>query len=268
MSKSRKETALPSETTIEWKGGDVQERADEAKEILNSQGFVVVTDLPQKPDVRVGSSLVSAAFWDMASAIGQPKIYPGQADGEFVSNLRPNKAAFNGEVSYQTSNEFNVHTDLAYLRLRPRYMGMFVVKQDFFGEALSELAPVDEAACRLNEKTLDILCKENFDFVYPARAGETIAAEFKKALRASILEEAEGGFYGRYRRDTLIGLNPAAIGAADEFSKKLNIIKKSFLPQKNSAVFVDNWKVLHARTAFTPTYDENDRHIQRVYLDI
>lgn len=264
--KLKKVAGLPSEAIIEYDGGDVSEYTDDAKDTLRNKGFVVVTGLPQEPVVREGDTSVSRAFYELASAIGRPMVYPEEGMNGAVTDIRPSQNISVGEISYKTSNEFKLHTDLSYFRKPPQYMGLFVVRPDRRKEAMSELAHVDDAVSGLNRRVVDVLCQSKYEFPFPQRAGDSASEKFRKAVRGPILERGEDGFRVRVRRDT-IALDNAAIGALDELYKQLQRVKKSFFPEAGTAILVDNTKVLHARTAFTPTHGLEDRHIQRVYLE-
>lgn len=265
--KLKKVSRLPSEAIIEYDGGDVSEYTDDVKDILHDKGFVVVTGLPQEPVVREGDTSVSRAFYELASAIGRPMVYPEEGASGAVTDIRPSENISVGEISYKTSNEFKLHTDLSYIGKPPRYMGLFVVRPDWRKEAMSELAHVDDAASGLSQRVVDVLCQSKYEFPFPQRAGDYASEKFRIAVRGPILERGEDGFRVRFRRDTIIALDNAAIGALDELYKQLQHVKKSFFPEAGTAILVDNTKVLHARTAFTPTLGLEDRHIQRVYLE-
>ena len=55
-----------------------------------------------------------------------------------------------------------------------------------------------------------------------------------------------------------------AAAALEELSAAFDRNRIEFLVEKNQAYLIDNRRVVHGRTPFSPTFSESDRHLKRI----
>ena len=75
----------------------------------------------------------------------------------------------------------------------------------------------------------------------------------------------EGRLTLKVRFDRMTGKTEEAEQALYELYQALDKNKFSFLLNPNALYIADNRRVVHGRKAFTATFDENDRHLKRIF---
>jgi L-asparagine oxygenase len=61
-------------------------------------------------------------------------------------------------------------------------------------------------------------------------------------------------------------VNKYAEAALAELSRAIEMSKQVFHLSSGQIAIIENWKVVHGRTPFTPRYDGNDRWLKRVMV--
>jgi alpha-ketoglutarate-dependent taurine dioxygenase len=214
-------------------------------------GYIIVKNLPDNyPD----ELLVV-----LNSIIGTPIQY--QQEGPMVIDIKPQKAYDKKGISYRTSNEFGFHTDLSYAPIPPDFLSLLAIKQDLHQQAKNKLATVKKALKQLPQEAIEELKKAQYQFSRPAH----FSSETKTINNLAILTETETGYMTRFREDTISSPNPAAMEAFSLLCNALENVSIKVQLEPFTLIFLDNLRIVHGRTSFEPTYDENDRHLKRVF---
>ncbi len=225
------------------------------REEVRKNGFVIMNAELSASDQENNEKLLA-----FGRAVGTPKIYEGE---DYIVNVHPSRELAEGEISSKSHNDFKLHTDLAYSTTPPDYLALLVVRQDPKGEAKSRFSSLNEAIDHLKLNDIEELLRPSFRFSSPVRAG--YERNFSEAL--PVLTPYENGNYRvRYRNDIIIALTAGAERALRNLGQALEKAAVEFLPPAGTFIMVDNRNMLHARTAFTPTYDNNDRLLKRAHL--
>jgi len=77
-------------------------------------------------------------------------------------------------------------------------------------------------------------------------------------------QDARGEFRVRVRFDRASVDTPEAEAALRELSAAFDRHRIEFLVEKNQAYIIDNRRIVHGRTPFSPTFSESDRHLKRI----
>lgn len=214
-------------------------------------GYIIVKNLPDNsPD----ELLVV-----LNSLIGTPIQY--QKEGPMVIDIKPQKAYDQQDISYRTSNEFGFHTDLSYAQIPPDFLSLLAIKQDLHKQAKSKLATVTKALKQLPQEAIEELKKPQYYFSRP----EHFSSQTRTINNLAILTENKMGYITRYREDTISSPNQAAMAAFSLLRDALENVAIKVQLEPFTLVFLDNLRVVHGRTSFKPTYNDNDRHLKRVF---
>jgi L-asparagine oxygenase len=171
----------------------------------------------------------------------------------------PHDASLN-TTSYYSWNNFDFHTDLSFAAEPPDLVAMLCVQPDARREGLSLLADARACLPGLSGSILAELQRPQFTFSAPAHyRGETLPQ------RPILTRNLSGGFDIRVRFDKLTTESASAKQALRELYDALDACKQVFLLEKNSVSVMDNRRLVHGRTAFTPSFDAHDRHLKRIY---
>ncbi len=160
----------------------------------------------------------------------------------------------------------------AFLTLRethPDYVGLYVVQCDLNRYAQMQFADVEEAIKILPRKTVSELKKTQFRFSLPEREqNERSSQNEKDYVLASVIKER--GWFShsvRFRRDTVSGTTNNANDALNKLAEAFDKVSFGFTPQPGTAVIVDNHRLVHGRTPFIASHNDDDRCVLRVYAN-
>ncbi len=221
----------------------------EILDIVDREGLIVIRDFTGDYD-RVLVYLMAL--------VGQP--YRDENAGPMVMDLKPVKHEMSVETtSYYSWNNFDYHTDLQYVDEPPDFIAVLCVTPDARGEGRSIFADVRAAARELHSDTLAELQAPHFIFKAPPHYKGGLVA------RKPILDkDARGEFLVRVRFDRASTETPEAEAVLEELSAAFDQHRIEFLVNKNETYLIDNRRVVHGRTPFSPTFSDSDRHLKRI----
>lgn len=233
-------TAFPAELTT-WRQAVL--------DVIDREGLVVLHNFTGDHD-RVMTYLMLL--------LGTP--YRDAKAGPMVMDIKPIKHEMTVETtSYYSWNNFDYHTDLAYIDEPPDFIAIICVQPDANGEGRSIFADIRAAVADLAPETLAELQKPNFIFKAPPHY------QGGRVVRIPILaRDAQGEWTIRVRFDRAGTDLPAAEAALQALSAALDKHRIEFLVGQNSVYIIDNRRVVHGRTPFSPTFSTTDRHLKRI----
>ncbi|WP_414076817.1 TauD/TfdA family dioxygenase, partial [Staphylococcus aureus] len=155
---------------------------------------------------------------------------------------------------------FSYHVEDAIHQYKPDYLALYCLKSDYEKVAITETASISEAIKNLNDSTLNILRKPMYE-LHPSAS-----------FNSSHLSRKVSVIGGSQKQPKLLIYETLMQGIEDEAEKTLNELKE-ILPKVSNGVqlnpgeliILDNNKVAHARSAFKPRYDGEDRWLQRMF---
>lgn len=217
---------------------------------LDRNGFALVEDLPDSRD----ETLIA-----LISLLGTP-IHDHNA-GPMIMDIKPSPHdTTENPTSYYTWNDFDFHTDLTFAETPPELLAVVCVQPHAHGEGFSLFADAECCLRYLSRSALHELQKPQFEFGAPLhyRGGPI-------SRRPVLTLNAKGKFDLRLRFDKLTTPNEQAKSALRELYEALNRARVQISLKQNSAYILNNRRVVHGRTAFTPVFDATDRHLKRIY---
>ncbi|MBV9257652.1 MAG: TauD/TfdA family dioxygenase [Ktedonobacteraceae bacterium] len=196
--------------------------------------------------------------------LGEPIAYADEKEGMIIQNIVP--VPGNEDKQENTGSVFlEFHTEDGFHPYKPDYVGLLCLRSDHDHQAVTATASIrralhkipDHLITHLREPLYEIrLCSSflkdgrhaSYSPLMPILRGDTLEPELCidfHAMRA-VNEEAKIAFEG---------LKAALLGV---------LVGQILLP--GDMIIIDNRVAAHARTAFQPRYDENDRWLQRMFV--
>ncbi|WP_081874352.1 MULTISPECIES: TauD/TfdA family dioxygenase [unclassified Sphingomonas] len=192
-------------------------------------------------------------------------------DGRIVRHVVAVPAAERAVSSHGWSADLPWHMDGAYrpfqdndptlLTPPPRWLIFGVIKAD--PTVPMTVALVNAVTERLSPRSLAILKRPDFAVTTPDSVEQN-----RTFTSLPILDQDEkGNLISRYNKGHCLGLTTRAADALHDFETVLNLPDVPLvLPvQSGDLVVIDNWRCLHRRPAYTPTWTGKDRWFVRAY---
>ncbi len=247
---------------------------DDFREHGNQEGYLLLTGLPQDPDLPTTPtstpapaerSLIAGEAWLalVGGRLGLATGYEELRSGTVYHDVYPSPGAhyLSSETS-ETLLEF--HTEMAYHRLQPRFVMLACSRADHEGKAATLVASIRNALPLMSREAVDVLFESpmpcNLDVAF--RGGEDPGPQAQVTV---LYGDREDPFLG-YDRELLAPHDEAHTRALEELSTALDDVTRSVQLHPGQLLVVDNYRTTHARTPFTPRWDGADRWLHRMYI--
>ena len=218
-------------------------------DIVDREGLIVISDF---------TGDYNQVMVYLMSLIGQP--WRDEKAGDMVMDIKPVKHDMSmNTTSYYSWNNFDYHTDLQYIDNPPDFIAIICVTPDAQGEGRSIFADIRATVKDLDAQTLAELQKPDFIFKAPPHYQGGLVAR-----KAILDKDARGEFLVRVRFDRASTDTPEAEAALQVLSAAFDKNRIEFLVGQNQTYIIDNRRIVHGRTPFTPNFSESDRHLKRI----
>lgn len=195
-----------------------------------------------------------------SEAWGRPYGFTQEQDGAIIQNLFPIKKNENEQISSSSRITLEMHTETAFHPWRPQYVILLCVRGD--DRAGTTYAMLDDIVQYLDKETIDILHEPVFT--------TTLDRSFQNPNQPDAVVTTPIFFNNAtsmtYDRVLMKPKTNYAHTALLNLSKAIEASKNVFHLSTGQVAIIENWKVVHGRTPFTPRYDGNDRWLKRVMV--
>ena len=186
--------------------------------------------------------------------------YPEECDS-FFQDIVPVKSNSSLQTSSSSDKPLEIHTEQAFSEDRPTFISLACLRGDpdantyllSLETLLKHLTP-DEIDCL---KRKEWMCQVDVSFV---RGGA------KNTLRGPMAILQDGGTRLVFDQDLMLGMSPRA----DKLIKRIVDIyeqhKTGIVLETGDVLVIDNRKMVHGRSKFTPRYDGTDRFLIRCFV--
>ena len=219
-----------------------EETIQQYKEILKHQGYIYIADLPDNFN-----------YLHLVQQFGQPTP---QYNGQLVYSIKPDPQFAN---SYHALNNQPLlpHTEcFEFQGPPPRYLGLWCIKAAEDGAGQTTLADAYTFISSLTTEERHKLASSICQFSYAGQATEHPIYDLSVDSEAPILR-CSFRFLDAMHDPFITDIRQRLW----EFFEQTHI---SIFYKKNSIVIWDNWRMLHARSAF----EDQSRHLERVWLSM
>lgn len=231
--------------------------------VLLIRGLPVAADLPPTPtvpgSVQRTATLGAAAMTAVMLQLGEVIAYRDEKSGALVQDVVP----VPGQERLQSnagSVRLQMHSENAFHRNRPDYVGLLCVREDPTGDARLCVASVRRALPLLSPEARRVLGEERFLTEAPPSFGGADGAPVHAVLRGAPEDPDVLVDFASTRP-----LDEEAGRAMEELRGAFERTTHALALAAGDLAVVDNRIAVHGRTSFTPRYDGTDRWLHRVY---
>lgn len=212
----------------------------------------------------------------LGSLIGEPFGWGTQQDGRLVHDVLPIRDHVNEQLGSGSAEELSWHTEDAFHPMRGDYLGLLCLRNP--DNIPTTLCSVDSLS--LSDEHRTTLMRERFT-IRPDHSHLPGAAVQPAATAAyELIDELQRNpprvapIFGDRSRPYL-RLDPYFMEEPTELSDRLaleeitTMISRELRPvalQPGEVLFVDNFRAVHGRPAFTARFDGSDRWMKRINL--
>lgn len=206
---------------------------------------------------------------------GYSFAYTTENDGRLVRDVVAREGAADEESSQGWTSNLPWHVDGAYRPLTeealaakmnlspaPRWLAFAVI---YNAQRIPlTVASLDEIVERMDRQEIAALARDEFDVHSPASFGSPLVTSGV----AILLPDGGGGYFSRFNQNKCFGRTSAARSALEGFSRALSLpdIRHCIDLEPGDIIILDNWRSLHARSAYVPRWDGRDRWLLRSYV--
>lgn len=242
----------------------------------NEEGVLVVRGLPLD-ESRIGPTpshcsapTKTKIYYDsemcllgIASLLGDVFAFSSQHQGNLIQNVLPIRSEANNQTGTSSRVFLDWHTEDACHCCRASFVGLFCLRSD--ASAATTFASVKKM--NMPQRHWECLFQPRFHVAcFDDSASGVVMVENGPTI--SVLYGCLNDPYVRYDA-YCIQPNPGD-GEAEEaltcFAKQIAPIARQVTLQQGDLLFLDNNRVVHGRTAFTPRFDGTDRWLQRALI--
>jgi L-asparagine oxygenase len=225
---------------------------DEIHRCIDAEGVCILEGLP------IANDEITFA---LMALVGKPGADADEEDaGPLIMDLKPMPRDDTQKVtSYYTWNEFDFHTDLAYVDTPPDYITVVCVQPDPEGLGLSLFADIEDCIQTMPQSAIERLQQPLYSIAAPPRC---ITSQNNVPL---LRKDANGRWRLRVRFDRVSTSSNDGQAALDALHDAFSRHRTATLLPARSAYICDNHRVVHGRTPFSFHNDGTDRHLKRIY---
>jgi L-asparagine oxygenase len=238
--------------------GSFREKSGNAGTLL-IRGIPVPNSLPLTPTIAydaIADKVIGSEKYLLliGSTIGPLIGFADWHQGERIQNLYPIKEMERVQCA-ANSVYLEMHTETAFRPTTPLHLALLCLRADPRGEARTVFCDLAEIINSMSDEARDILKSPRFCF--ELNDGFT---------EAKPIDTIEHGKRRLHYAEALTAVDPQGLEVLNDLKQR--IFDRSFIVelQPGDLVVIDNYHVVHGRTAFSPRYDGNDRWLQRVLI--
>lgn len=196
--------------------------------------------------------------------LGEPIAYADEKNGALIQNICPVRGKEEAQENCG-STYLEFHTEDAFHPHKPDFIGLLCLKPDPDHIAATAAASIRRALSLVPSKAQDILRQP----LYRIRLSSSFMPGTTQALYSHCLSVLSGDALEPELRVDFYGmeaLTPSGQLALKTLEEALLKVAIEHRLMKGDLMIVDNRVAAHARTAFRPRYDGQDRWLQRLFV--
>lgn len=203
---------------------------------------------------------IDSYLLEFASSYGYPVGYVQEQHGSLVQNLFPIKGNETEQISSSSKVQLELHTETAFHPWKPDVLILFCLKGDRRAE--TTLSILSDILPKLSNDTINILKQERF--LTSIDASFRNAKQPNRQIQMSILsDDCLSMTFDQY---LMKGIDVESREALEQFRQAVISRMMGLALTQGDILVIDNHKVIHGRTAFTPRHDGTDRWLKRVMV--
>jgi L-asparagine oxygenase len=225
---------------------------------------ITTGEIPQTPLVNtlhIGSNTeLALRQGEIMRQYGTIVKYPEECDS-FFQDIVPVKTNSSLQTSSSSDKPLEIHTEQAFSEDRPNFLSLACLRGD--PNAVTYLMSLDTILENLTHEEVESLKKKE----WMCRIDVSfIQGGVKDILQGPMAILQDDGNKLVFDQDLMMGMTPRA----DKLIKKIVDIyeqhKTGIVLETGDVLIIDNRKMVHGRSKFTPRYDGADRFLVRCFV--
>lgn len=209
------------------------------------------------------STLLSKIQAIINEYMGEMVAYESEGNGRLFQDMVPDKQLSNTQTSLGSRVELELHTEQAFSELRPDFLSLACLKGDLL--AKTYYFHIDQILKQMTHEEIDYLKKERWMIgVDQSFIMNGCSDELRGPL--SIIKEKENGYQLVFDQDLMVGNTEYATDLLNKIIDFYYLYRKEVILNPGEILLLDNKKVVHGRSMFSPNFDGNDRFIIRSFV--
>lgn len=223
-------------------------------------------ETPENNTERIGEKTQLAKIQGiLLHVLGEMIAYEAEGAGHLFQDVVPVKKMAELQTSIGSNKELEIHTEQAFSDLRPDFLSLACIRGD--PTAYTYILPVSRILETEHDSGNSILWqplwKTGVDLSFKLLGQEFLKGDIRGPL--AILNgtpEKPQLIFDQDLMTGIIGEAQSKIGEIVDIYYKRRI---AHCLQPGEILIIDNRKVVHGRSAFSPKYDGNDRFLVRAF---
>ena len=219
---------------------------------------------PENNKFHIGeTTLLSRVQAIINEFLGEMVSYEAEGDGRLFQDMVPNKELACTQTSLSSNKELELHTEQAFSEMRPDYLSLACLKGDI--NAKTYIMHVQNILDRFTLYETKVLSKELWEIgIDKSFVMNGCSSNLRGPL--SILHLKDGEFEIVFDQDLMVGLTEEASDLIDEIIELYYEYREYCALESGDILILNNNKVLHGRSAFSPLFDGHDRFVIRSFI--
>lgn len=249
----------------------------ELKSGLSRFPFIVLSGLPTEAVLpptplnsrrpRLDGSLVGEVLTGaFTRALGEPFGYLQQNEGELFQNNSPVKAHERAQSGESSLEELMYHTDASFHPLAPDFVVLACLRPDPERQAVTTLAPLDDALALLSPARRAVLSQPRFLAEGVEYDYDEVNVRGNRNVRVPLLSGSPEHPFIAYDQDIHRPLDAEAAEAMKALDDALEATAQRVKLDAGDVAIFNNRRSVHKRSAFQSHYDGTDRWCLLTYV--
>lgn len=245
---------------------------DALRDGLSPAGALVVSGIPTGELGATPPSPQDAAKTDdtsemwllaVASVLGDAVGYSAEHGGDLIQNLVPVERNARSQMSTSSAVTLAWHTETAFHPHKPKWLLLLALRGD--EAARTMVCDVRDVVDALDDHTVEVLRTARFTTGIDASFGSS-----KRRVGPHPILRGDPGDSGDTRlwfdEDLMAGIDAESNTALRTMIEAVSGCAGSVTLQAGQCLVIDNDRVAHGRSPYTPRYDGTDRWLQRAFV--
>lgn len=195
--------------------------------------------------------------------IGEMVGYESEGYGRLFQDMVPNKQLSVTQTSLGSKVELELHTEQAFSELRPDFLSLACLKGDF--SAKTYYFHIDQILKQMTNEEINYL-KQNKWMIGIDESFVMNGCSSKLRGPLSIITEHNNYYQLVFDQDLMIGITEEATQLLTKIIELYYLYRKEVILNAGEILILNNKKLVHGRSSFSPKFDGNDRFIVRSFI--
>jgi len=203
----------------------------------------------------------------LLSYLGEIISYEAEGDGRIFQDIIPVKNMEKQQTSIGSNIELEIHTEQAFSKYRPDLLSLACLRSD--PNAWTYILSVDVLLAHLSPMEIAVLqqplWKIGVDLSFQIRGETFLEGDIRGPIPILSLDPESKDFFLCFDQDLMTGITEEAQEMISKIVRIYYEHRTAICLQPGDILILDNRKVVHGRSSFSPKYDGTDRFLVRCF---